>query len=211
MALNADVSPSDAPSRATVLRRRFDALLARLSADGDAPLSYEKLRRRLVLYFQVHAPVEAEAACDDVIDRLARRIEEGTPIDNVPLYALGIARNVLLELRARQVRDRAAAAELGFEAETTTDDDDSAEKLAALRICLERLDDGGARLILAYYNGEGSERIRVRRALADRMKLGLNALRNRALRLREALEACLRRRIGPQSQRDESGFRTTDQ
>jgi DNA-directed RNA polymerase specialized sigma24 family protein len=210
LALNAETSSPN--TRDHVLRRRFDALLARLSAQGDAPLSYEKLRRRLVLYFQVHAAVEAEAASDDVIDRLARRIEEGTPIDNVPLYALGIARNVLHELRARQVRDRTAATELGFDAEIPVDDDDEdGEKLTALRACLERLGEAGARLILAYYDGEGSERIRARRALAERMKLGLNALRNRALRLREMLESCLRLRIGSQSPRDASGNRTTNQ
>ena len=209
LALNTDASPPDAAAR--TLRQRFDALLARLSAQGDAPLSYEKLRRRLVLYFQVHAPVEAEAACDDVIDRLARRIEEGLPIDNVPLYALGIARNVLHELHARQVRDRAVATEIGFDAQITVDDeDDTEEKLTALRACLERLGQAGARLILAYYDGEGSERIRVRRALAERMKLGLNALRNRALRLRETLESCLRLRIGTLPPRDESGNRTTN-
>jgi DNA-directed RNA polymerase specialized sigma24 family protein len=210
LALNAETSLPNA--RDHVLRRRFDALLARLSAQGDAPLSYEKLRRRLVLYFQVQAPVEAEAASDDVIDRLARRIEDGTPIDNLPLYALGIARNVLHELRTRQVRDRTAATELGFDAAIPVDDDDDGEeKLTALRACLERLGEAGARLILTYYDGEGSERIRVRRALAERMKLGLNALRNRALRLRETLESCLRLRIGSQSPRDESGNRTTNQ
>jgi DNA-directed RNA polymerase specialized sigma24 family protein len=209
LALNAEAPPD---SRDHVLRRRFDALLTRLSTQGDAPLSYEKLRRRLVLYFQTHAPVEAEAASDDVIDRLARRIEEGTSVDNVPLYALGIARNVLHELRARQMRERAAATEMGFDAEIPVDDDDDGEEeLAALRICLERLGNAGAALIMAYYDGEGSERIRVRRALADRMKLGLNALRNRALRLREALESCLRQRLGPTSPRDESGNRTTNQ
>ncbi len=165
-----------------------------------------------MLYFQVHAPVEAEAASDDVIDRLARRIEEGTPIDNLALYALGVARNVLHELHARQTRHRAVATEIGLDAEIPIDaEDDSEEKLDALRVCLERLGEPGSRLILAYYDGEGSERIRGRRALAARMKLGLNALRNRALRLRETLESCLRLRIGAPPSRDESGKRTTKQ
>jgi DNA-directed RNA polymerase specialized sigma24 family protein len=207
LALNAGL----ASSNSNALRKRFDALLTRLAVQGDAPLSYEKLRRRLVLYFEVHAPVEAEAACDDVIDRLARRIEEGIPIDNVALYALGIARNVLYELHARQARDRAAAVEIAIDAETPIDDpDDGEEKLAALHACLERLGEAGARLILAYYDGEGSERIRVRRALAERMQLGINALRNRALRLRETLESCLRLRLGTPPERDGTANRTTN-
>jgi len=145
----------------------------------------------------VQAPADAEAAADETLDRLARRIEDGTPIDSVPLYALGIARNLLRELRARGWRADAAVQALAASADAGGgEEDDRATELAALRNCLQSLDESGARLILDYYSADGTDRIRARRALAQRLQLGMNALRNRALRLRDALEACLRRRLG---------------
>ena len=81
-------------------RAAFDALLARLRRDGDAGLGYEALRRRLLQLFRLHSPAEAGALADVTLDRLARKIGEGTEIDNVPLYTLGIARMVLHEANA---------------------------------------------------------------------------------------------------------------
>jgi len=145
----------------------------------------------------VQAPTDAEAAADETLDRLARRLDEGTAIDNLPLFALGIARNVLRELRARGRRADAAVQMLAASAdETGGDDGDRSAELDALRTCLQGLESSGARLILDYYGADGADRIRLRRDLAQRLALGLNALRNRALRLRSALEACLRRRLG---------------
>jgi len=193
LALNARRSPADAAT----LRRRFDTLLARLASNGDGALDYERLRRRLLLYFQVQAPADAEAAADETLDRLARRMDDGTAIDNVPLFALGIARNLLRELRARGRRADAAVQMLAASADDTDSEDaDRGAELDALRACLQGLESSGARLILDYYSADGADRIRVRRDLAQRLALGLNALRNRALRLRGALEACLRRRLG---------------
>src|SRR6185295_15265897 len=110
-------------------------------------LDYERLRRRLLLYFQVQAPTDAEAAADETLDRLARRLDEGTAIDNLPLFALGIARNVLRELRARGRRADAAVQMLAASAdETGGDDGDRSAELDALRTCLQGLESSGARL-----------------------------------------------------------------
>ena len=43
---------------------------------------------------------------------------------------------------------------------------------------------------------DDARRIPARRELAARLGIGLNALRNRALRLRETLEQCIRQRLG---------------
>ncbi|HEY6923178.1 MAG TPA: hypothetical protein VI653_06915, partial [Steroidobacteraceae bacterium] len=81
------------------------------------------------------------------------------------------------------------------------EDEDAEIVLSALQGCLEELGPGAADLILAYYGGEGSARIEKRRRLAEELGLSVNALRNRALRLREALERCARKKLG---WRDES-------
>lgn len=174
-------------------------LLDRLAADGEPAAAYESLRRRLILYFRQSLPVEAETLADTALDRLARRLGEGVAVANVAAYAQGIARLVLLEAQAQAAREQrvqrleSAAATGGAEA----DDELEARRLSdALEACLQGLDAPGRGLLLEYYGaGDGGERIRARQRLAQRLGISTHALRNRALRLRAALEACLRRRL----------------
>lgn len=177
----------------------FAALLARLSADGGDAQAYEALRRRLIQFFRLHVPAEADDLADIVLDRLARRIHEGIDVASVPSYALGIARMVLHEARAKVARRHLAEAD-----PTLVPDDDAAEDaselehvLVALRACLDAAGTTARRLILTYYGGDGAVRIATRKSLADECGISLNALRNRALRLRDALEDCVRKRTNP--------------
>jgi DNA-directed RNA polymerase specialized sigma24 family protein len=174
----------------------FGALLQRLSADGGDATSYEALRRRLILFFRLHVPAEAEDLADVVLDRLARRIHEGIDVASVPSYALGIARLVLHEERARAVRRRLAEADPTLAPDEDAADDAAEQEsvLAALRGCLDAAGATARQLILTYYGGDGAVRIATRRRLADTCGISLNALRNRALRLRDALEDCVRKR-----------------
>ena len=61
----------------------FGALLARLSADGGDAQAYEALRRRLIQFFKLHVPAEADDLADVVLDRLARRIHEGIDVEAI--------------------------------------------------------------------------------------------------------------------------------
>ena len=60
----------------------FDLLLQRLGQGGEGALGYERLRNRLVAFFRLRFPAQAEALADDVLDRLARRLAEGTVVDS---------------------------------------------------------------------------------------------------------------------------------
>jgi DNA-directed RNA polymerase specialized sigma24 family protein len=179
----------------------FAALLLRLRGDVDAGVAYEALRARLIRYFRVHDPVEAEELADASIDRLARRVDEGVEIVSVPMYALGIARLVLLEARARHARRQLAEADPT--AWPDADDAEAAESrageehaIAALGACLDEAGATARTLILGYYAADGGgERIRLRQRLAAELGIKLNALRNRAQRLRDALEDCVRTRL----------------
>lgn len=173
------------------------ALVARLRADGAGGSGYESLRRRLIRYFRLHDPARAEELADVVFERLARKIHAGTEIASVPSYALGVARMVLRETRAQDARRRVAEADPTFPAEIDPDETAQREAVAAaLGTCLDEAGAASRRLILAYYAADGAERIAIRQRLADAAAISLNALRNRALRLRAALEDCVRRRLG---------------
>lgn len=164
---------------------------------GGGARAYERLRERLLALLRVYVPAEADALADVVLDRLARRIAEGVAIDDVRAYALGIARLVVKEARARELRQRDAAADPTLAPDADDDDREARDAaLAALRACLAQLEAASRTLILAYYGADGGARIRERQRLADAYGSTLNALRNRALRLRVRLEACLKRRLG---------------
>ena len=73
----------------------------------------------------------------------------------------------------------------------------SDEELAdALEACLATLPAGARDLLARYYSADGRKRIALRQQMAEEMGMELNALRNRALRLRERLEECVQKRTG---------------
>jgi len=61
-------------------------------------------------------------------------------------------------------------------------------RLACLEEALAQLDPRDQHLIRTYYQGEKREKIDNRRRLAEKLGIGLNALRIRVLRIREKLE-----------------------
>src|ERR1700723_2343835 len=103
----------------------FRTLLERLAIDDDVATAYERLRTRLVTFFRLTFPVEAEALADEAIDRLARRLQDGTPVDHLTGYALGIARLLVLETGARQRKEDQAARGAMLEAELNEQDSDA--------------------------------------------------------------------------------------
>jgi len=181
----------------------FQALLARLGQDGPSPeLHYEQLRARLVQFLRLHAPIEAESLADEALDRTGRRVQEGTDIGNVPLYALGVARMLLREANARLIRNERAARDALLSQDDEGDSNAREVLYQALEQCLGTVGPAGASLILDYYSaGSGATRIEKRRQLAAALGVAPNALRNRALRLRDILERCIQSRL---QDRDES-------
>lgn len=180
----------------------FAGLLAALHPDRDqAALRYEDLRTRLVRVFIWEHAIDPEALADDALTRLARRIEEGEQIQNIPAFLNGIARNLLKEESNRRHR-----------LEPLTDlpapvaNPELERRHAALDNCLSSWEPDKRQLLMAYYQGDQSARIQNRQHLAARMGLELNALRNRALRLRERLEACIKKQL----ERDTSQPFTTE-
>jgi DNA-directed RNA polymerase specialized sigma24 family protein len=183
----------------------FEALLRRLGDAGDAGVAYERLRSRLIRFYRLHVPAEAEELADVTLERLARKLHEGIEVVSVPAFALGIARNVLHEARARHARQRLAEADPTLRPDAPAEGAEAKQsEEAVLRALLDCLDVTGSdtrTLILAYYGADGAERIAMRQRLAAERGIAVNALRNRALRLREALERCVRARLGDTVQR----------
>ena len=169
----------------------FSGLLAALHPDRDqAALRYEDLRTRLVRVFLWEHAIDPEALADDALTRLARRLEEGEQILNVPAFLNGIARNLLKEESTRRHR-----LEPLTDLPAPVSNHDIERQHAALDSCLATWEPDKRQLLLAYYQGDQSARIQGRQRLATQLGLELNALRNRALRLRDRLESCIRKQL----------------
>ncbi|MEZ5429160.1 MAG: hypothetical protein R2747_23135 [Pyrinomonadaceae bacterium] len=171
----------------------FDKLLAALAEDREtAGEKYLLLKKNLIRFFEVRGIGGAEDAADEVINRLAKKLDFGDQIENPNTYALGIARLVVLELRKSPAQKTSnELPEIGV---APVDEEKLAREaeLSCLDECLDDLAEENKRIIVGYYQGERREKIENRQRLGDELGIPNNALRSRAVRLRGKLESCIR-------------------
>lgn len=175
--------PSSSLSQSSLVQ-----LLQQFDADPDrAAVRYNRVREKLIHYFMLERCALPADHADEVLDRVARRISEGETILSIDAYVAGVARLV-----AREVRKEAFRAEEQLRlAASTPAAAGQDEALSCLEAALEELPPETRAFILAYYSGDGQDRIENRKRMAQELGTGLNALRNRALRLRGNLQAAV--------------------
>jgi DNA-directed RNA polymerase specialized sigma24 family protein len=170
----------------------FASLLARLGPDAErAAPAYEQLRRALVSFFAWRGAATPEECADETLDRLAARLDEGVAVEDLPRFARGIARLVLLEHWRRPEARGLPLDDLGANQPVAPlePDDDALSK--CLDRCLAELAPDSRDLILEYYAGDGRTRIDRRKQIARSLSVSESALRNRAQRVRDQLERCI--------------------
>jgi DNA-directed RNA polymerase specialized sigma24 family protein len=191
-----------------VQKETLKELLNLLSPDeAQAAVEYQNLHQRLTRFFDWNNAQDPMALADETLDRLAKRaaesaMSEGVPsamnegVRNVSAFALGVARHILQEEARRQIKMTEINQHWRSMELARTHDPDADAVEDALQHCLGKMPPERRRLIEAYYNYTGAEKIRMHQQLAEAEGLSLNALRNRALRTRQELETCIRRRLG---------------
>lgn len=193
------------PERWALDAASLEKLLAFLDADRDvAAEKYEDIRRRLVKLLQWRGCSSADEYADRAIDRVARRLVEGASIDvrDPYQYFHGVAINVLREYWREPAR--ATESEPPADIPVEPAEDAAAERAEAERYltrldsCLDELLPAQRRLLLTYHQGSGQ--IARRQALARELQIPINALRIRVHRLRQAVEACVRKGLGLHSE-----------
>jgi DNA-directed RNA polymerase specialized sigma24 family protein len=174
----------------------FARLLARLGPDAErAGNAYEHLRRALTSFFAWRGAATPEECADETLDRLARRLDDGMVVEDLPRYARGIARHVLLE-HWRRGDARSVPLEAAGSPPAAAPEPSEERRSTCLERCLGTLELEGRELILEYYLEEGRRRIEARKRIAQALSLSENALRSRAQRLRDRLERCLKVCLG---------------
>lgn len=144
------------------------------------------------MFFSVRHLGAADQLADEVLDRMARRIAEGSSIETTPEnFALGIARNVAREDWKRP-QPRPQEIDWNRLAAPAPNQDEEAA-LRCLDHCLDQLSPDNRSSILRFYAvSNGREKISNRAMLARELGIDANALRVRMHRLRSALERCMR-------------------
>ena len=179
-------------ARWSLTRKALDRLLERLGPDREAAgREYHSLRERLLDYFDCKGVQRPDSAADETLDRVARRLDEGEPIERVLPYAYGVARLVLLERLRSQLREQRASAGAAQEWLVPPDLAEEA-RITGLVRCLDGLPPDDRSLIIAYYAEAGGAHREGRKLLAQRLGIRYEALKTRAHRLRLRLEASLR-------------------
>lgn len=184
---------SDYDAQCRLTPATFEALLANLNSDRErAGERYERIRRKMVLFFERRQCEQADRHADEVLDRAARKIHAGAPVPDVERYCFGIARVMVFE-RLAEVRRRREALEW-FRCRLPAPGDpreveETEEHFGHLEFALLMLPDADRELILSYYQGEGGGRINQRKELAERFGIPGNALRIKVHRIRAKLQS----------------------
>jgi DNA-directed RNA polymerase specialized sigma24 family protein len=176
-------------------REAFSKLLDVLGPSEEAAaIEYRKLHQRLSRFFEWNGVRDPDALADEAIDRLGRRIAEENAratVRNPGAFALGIARLLLQEEARRQQRETQAGKHWGLHDAASSTEAEEMDR--ALQHCLAKLPPERRALIENYYASCKLKKSELHRELANDLGLTVNALRNRALRTRQDLEACMRR------------------
>jgi len=186
-----------------ITQEALDQLLAQLHSDSQrAGEQYEKIRQRLVKFFQWRGCALAEECADKTFDRVAQKITEGTRLwnDNPYSYFHGVAINILREYW-RDHEQQSEPLEDVEPSEALSEDPQELmmrelERLKKERLleclnrCLQKLPPESLHLITKYHQGEESDKVR-RKDLAQMLDIPLGALRLRAYRIRAIIEKCI--------------------
>jgi DNA-directed RNA polymerase specialized sigma24 family protein len=122
-----------------------------------------------------------------------RRLDEGETITNIFAYINSVASFVRKEAWKRQEQMRKIEDEIQRTTVVTYKNESYESPLQrCFDRCLGKLPIETRILISEYYSEEASLKIRLRRQMAERLGIGLNALRLRTHKIRISLETCVK-------------------
>lgn len=152
---------------------------------------YEELREALVKFMYWRGAHFPEELVDETFNRVARKLDEGGTIRDIPSYCHGVARLVFLQWRERPENRRVGLEELPPLSTSVPEPEPEDLRRECLNHCLRQLPEENRQLIIEYYRKERREKIDHRSLMAQRLGIPLTALRSRAQRIREKLERCI--------------------
>jgi len=165
----------------------FEKLLAWLHPDrNEAGSIFNDTNKRLIRLFLSRGCVDAETLADEVVNRVAVRIDKVRKTYPDPMRCfIGFVDHVDREYKREELKTRSLIEPQRRPSEELEREDRCLEQ------CLESLEKPQRRLFENYFQGEKRARINRRKQLAIEFVLTQNALRIRAFHLRKELHECI--------------------
>ncbi|MFN0110501.1 MAG: RNA polymerase sigma factor [Blastocatellia bacterium] len=174
----------------------FKLFLRWLDQDEEqAPLRYENIRRNLIAIFNRRGCHCSEELADETFNRVMRRLPGmiDTYVGEPARYIIVVARNLHLEYVKESDRLEPLPDHDHTDLSVEASDENKEEEFGCLEHCLKQLTPPNRKLVIGYYHETKRAKIDHRKEMADKMGIGMNALRIRAHRIRASLEECLKR------------------
>jgi hypothetical protein len=171
----------------------FEKFLSWLDPDPDAAgRRLQPIQSRLIQIFTSRGCVDADSLADEVLNRVAVRIDTVIVNYSDPLRCcVGFVSNVFREyLREQEQKEKALPPPEPRPSEELERED------RCLKQCLGELTEADQGLFVRYFQGEKRARIDGRKKLAVDLSLTGNALRIQAFRLRQRLSQCMTECLG---------------
>lgn len=175
---------------------QFDRLLNWLSPDlALAGSEYEQIRAGLERYFRFRGCPDPLALADKTISRVTAkldRMEIAPDVSKINVF-YGFAVNIYHEFLAGS-GNREIQLDPDLLADQISPPESEPEvnpALVCLRHCLSALKPEEKQLVLQYYRGQGAERKKLRRELAEELGITMNNLHVRVYRIKSTLKKCV--------------------
>ena len=175
-------------------QEELDKLLAWLDLDRDAAAAkYETIRNGLIRFFLFRECVDPEMLSDEVINRVAVRINKVVEKFSEPAKCFhGFAGNVYREYLA----DPARQVDIDPSVLPDPSDDEEGKILESedecLKRCMGKLTPTDDDLFRRYFQDLTPAKIKIRKKLAAELRLTSNALSIKVARIRKRLRECMK-------------------
>jgi len=167
-------------------QKAFFHLLERLDVNPTlAGEEYEKLRSKLIFFFDRKGCPIPNELCDETINRVAQKIGEGCEIPDLLKFSLGVARLVLLEYWNDPKKDWDQLDEQ-LAVPAIDREDFEEQRFECMKKCLQSLSSEDRDLIVKNCSLDKNGKLE----MAATMGLTMNALRLRVFRIRAGLRVC---------------------
>jgi hypothetical protein len=175
-----------------ISQEKFHDFLKWLNSDIEkSGIEYEKIRQRLIIFFDSRNCQNPDELADETINRVILKFEQikDNYVGDKIYYFIGVARFVNQEYQ-RNIKQNSEFDETQKQFIYDAGDDNNPLNLC-LRDCLEKFDLSERELILDYFSQDKRKKIELRKIIANELGITLIALRMRIYHLKEKLQICI--------------------
>jgi DNA-directed RNA polymerase specialized sigma24 family protein len=149
---------------------------------------YQSVRMKLVRYFVHKGCADPDELFDRTVDIVVGKIDTCGNCPSPLAYCYGVAKNIWRQ----DLRDRKSGSPLdeNIARPTHPETEIHEQELKCLEDCMNQLPLSDREVVIRYHQGQGREKIEIRRLLADELGGG-NALRIKMCRHRKDLRICV--------------------